>query len=346
MIRFTWRQFRAQAVLTSGALAIAAIVMVVSGLRLAQLYNKTIGTCPSLDSCRWPTGVVSSSFGSLGGGIAAVAFVLPALLGTFWGAPLVAREFETGTYRLAWTQGVARERWLAAKLAVGGLASIGIAGAFGLVAGWWANPHNVVTDGRFVPGQFDVQGIVLAGYAAFAFAAGVAAGVLIRRTLPAMAAGLAAFAGLRVLIGQSVRPHFAAPLHLKIPLTAGGGPKLTPTADGGLVIWIDPPHLQNAWIYSVRAVDRAGHGPANSFLRRACPNLLASGHAPTVHKEVQQSGGMPGCLSRLSAQLHGVVTYQPASRYWLFQGYETAIFAGLAVLLVLVSFWWLRRRLS
>src|SRR4051794_38208070 len=31
---------------------------------------------------------------------------LPLLVGLFWGAPLLAREFETGTYRLAWTQSV------------------------------------------------------------------------------------------------------------------------------------------------------------------------------------------------------------------------------------------------
>jgi len=30
----------------------------------------------------------------------------PALIGMFWGAPLIAREFETGTFRLAWTQDV------------------------------------------------------------------------------------------------------------------------------------------------------------------------------------------------------------------------------------------------
>ena len=34
----------------------------------------------------------------------------------FWGAPLLAREFETGTFRLAWTQSVTRTRWLAVKL--------------------------------------------------------------------------------------------------------------------------------------------------------------------------------------------------------------------------------------
>ena len=53
---------------------------------------------------------------------------VPALLGIFWGAPLVARELETGTYRLAWTQSVTRTRWLAVKVALVGLASVAVAG--------------------------------------------------------------------------------------------------------------------------------------------------------------------------------------------------------------------------
>jgi len=47
-----------------------------------------------------------------------VVLVVPALIGVFWGAPLIARELETGTFRLAWTQSVTRTRWLAVKLGV------------------------------------------------------------------------------------------------------------------------------------------------------------------------------------------------------------------------------------
>ena len=41
---------------------------------------------------------------------------MPALIGAFWGAPLITREFEAGTFRLAWNQSVTRARWLAIKL--------------------------------------------------------------------------------------------------------------------------------------------------------------------------------------------------------------------------------------
>src|SRR5260370_14860711 len=41
---------------------------------------------------------------------------VPALIGMFVGAPVLARELETGTFRYAWTQGFGRWRWTRAKL--------------------------------------------------------------------------------------------------------------------------------------------------------------------------------------------------------------------------------------
>ncbi|HEX3460422.1 MAG TPA: hypothetical protein VHT49_05925 [Acidimicrobiales bacterium] len=35
---------------------------------------------------------------------------------------------------------------------------------------------------------------------------------------------------------------------------------------------------------------------------------------------------------------------QPASRYWAFQWYETAIFVGLDLVLVGLCFWWIQGR--
>jgi hypothetical protein len=52
----------------------------------------------------------------------------------------VARELETGTYRLAWTQSVTRTRWLAVKLGVVGLTSVAVAGLLSLMVTWWSSP--------------------------------------------------------------------------------------------------------------------------------------------------------------------------------------------------------------
>jgi hypothetical protein len=46
---------------------------------------------------------------------------------------------------------------------------------------------------------------------------------------------------------------------------------------------------------------------------------------------------------------HGVfsyITYQPADWFWLFQGMESAIFAILALALLALTVWWVRRRLA
>src|SRR5260370_15870877 len=41
---------------------------------------------------------------------------VPALIGAFAGAPVLARELETGTVRYTWTLGLGRWRWALAKL--------------------------------------------------------------------------------------------------------------------------------------------------------------------------------------------------------------------------------------
>ena len=131
----------------------------------------------------------------------------------FWGAPLVAREFETGTFRLAWTQGVTRTRWLAAKLAIAGAAAIAVAELLSLMVTWWSSPIHKANAGytAFTSGSFH-SGIAPAGYAAFAFALGVTAGLLIRRTLPAMAVTLAIFAAVIIAFPFWVRPHLIPPV--------------------------------------------------------------------------------------------------------------------------------------
>ncbi|HEY6318694.1 MAG TPA: hypothetical protein VI462_12515 [Acidimicrobiia bacterium] len=51
-----------------------------------------------------------------------------------------------------------------------------------------------------------------------------------------------------------------------------------------------------------------------------------------------------GCAQRL--HLHTVLTVQPGVRYWTFQGWETAIFGALALVLVAFSLYWTRRRIT
>jgi len=102
----------------------------------------------------------------------------PAVTGLFWGAPLLARELETGTFALAWSQSVTRARWLAAKLTVGCLAAMAVTEALSLLFAWWAaslgraaglgGSGNSLAMNQFNPLAFVTHGITPLGYAAFA----------------------------------------------------------------------------------------------------------------------------------------------------------------------------------
>lgn len=111
MIWLAWRQFRTQALATLGLFAALAVLVLVTGLHLRHVYDSLGGV-----HCTALSGHDTALADVLGPALLAI----PALLGMFWGAPLVAREFESGTYRLAWTQSVTRRRWLSVRVALVG----------------------------------------------------------------------------------------------------------------------------------------------------------------------------------------------------------------------------------
>lgn len=90
------------------ALAALAVALAVTGPHLVHLYNIS-----GIPTCHTDCGPLTSSFvdqarsGTIGTlrilGIG-IMFAVPAIIGVFWGTPLVARELEGGTYRLAWTR--------------------------------------------------------------------------------------------------------------------------------------------------------------------------------------------------------------------------------------------------
>jgi len=112
--------------------------------------------------------------------------ITPAIIGIFWGAPLIARELETGTYRLAWSQSVTRTRWLTVKLALTGLTAMAVTEALSLMHAWWADPiskaialgggASVFNGNQYSWMTFASHGITPLSYAAFAFTLGTAAG--------------------------------------------------------------------------------------------------------------------------------------------------------------------------
>jgi len=348
MIRLTLRQFRPQALVGVGVLLLAALVLLVTGPHLAHVYNTYVASCRATGSCS--ANPVSHTYQFLRTGLPLFVVAVPALIGVFWGAPLVAHELETGTYRLAWTQSVSRGQWLAIKLAVVGLSSVAIGGVLALMASWWADPVYKVNQDLFAPGTFSTRGLAPFCYAAFAFALGVGAGLIVRKTLPAMAITLVGFVGARLAVTEWLRPHFAAPAHLNLALGTTGRTVAFQQQSSGLTVVPPSVTLPNAWIYSTALRDRSAHTPTLQYLKATCPKVvatLAPQPANVSHPTSQPSPqAFQNCMATISARFHEVVTYQPASRYWRFQGYETAVFAIASLVLIGVSFWWIHRRVS
>ena len=174
MIWLTWRQFRAAAAMMAVALAVLAAVLALTGPGLADDYSTGIAACTQSGGC---SDFVDRFFDDHQGSflaVTAVVLVLPALIGLFWGAPLITRELEAGTHRLVWNQSITRTRWLAVKLGLIGLAAVTAAGLGSLAVTWWSSPIDktaarLPADGA---GVFAARGIVPIAYAAFAFALG------------------------------------------------------------------------------------------------------------------------------------------------------------------------------
>jgi hypothetical protein len=336
VIRFAWLQFRVQAAVAAGALAIIAVVLAVTGSNLFHLYATTVTTCTVHHDCSAATTAFLDTDGPLQIFVDFLLLVVPGLIGMFWGAPLVAREFETGSVRLVWTQGVTRARWLAVKLGLGAFCAIAVTGLLSLMVTWWSSDLDFVRGNVvFDPLGFSVRDIVPVGYAAFAFVLGCAAGLLVRRTLPAMLAALVGLVAVRALVTDWVRPYLFAPLHKIMAITTSSPLGFEEFPAGMRVTARTQGILPNAWVYSNQIVTKAGHPPAQSALNQACPFNQTTGEF-----------NIRTCTANVAARFHELVTYQPRSRFWALQWYEMGIFLGLALVLSAVCFLWIRRPIS
>ena len=308
----TWRQHRPQLLGTAGLLLLVAIAALVTDLPVRAAYHRHV-----LSSCLPPATrsgceLIVSHFRSEFASRAAAArylIVLPALPGLFIGAPLLAREFEHGTFRLAWTQGISRRRWLLSKTLLLTLTTVAAAALLAVLAMWWRQPFDNV-DGRISPVGFDVEGFVVPAYAFFSLAVGVLAGALLRRTIPAMSLAAAAFFAVRLGVEKFLRPHYLAPLHR----TANG---LTQGARA------------RDWVLENRLVDAVGRQIS------AAREDLAILHAQHARVDPQDY--------LLSLGWKRVITFQPDGRFWTFQAIEMGVFVLLGLLAVAASLALVRR---
>ena len=123
MIWLTWRQFRGQAVTAAAALVVFAVLLAATGPHLASLYAASgITGCHGGTPCDTAASHFLSQLADTSPypivyllGIALI-LAAPAIIGIFWGAPLITRKLESRTFTLAWNQSVTRARWLVVKL--------------------------------------------------------------------------------------------------------------------------------------------------------------------------------------------------------------------------------------
>lgn len=219
-----WRQHRQQAFFGLATFALISLVLVLTGSHMHTVFRSSgLGHCLATRShadCGDLEGAFESRYATLRQ-LVPFFMVLPALLGIFWGAPLIAREVEQGTHLFAWTQGVTRLRWLGSKLFALLALTLLLTTAYALLISWWLTPLDRSTGDRFQLGIFDQQGIVPVAYALFALALGIAAGAVLKKTMPAMAATLVGFVGLRLIVAGIARRHFVSPVTKKyVPLPA------------------------------------------------------------------------------------------------------------------------------
>jgi ABC-type transport system involved in multi-copper enzyme maturation permease subunit len=336
MIWLTWRQFRAQAITALAILAAAAIYFLMSGLPMHHTYTTDLASCTPLNNCDNVLNEFSRTYETAFQLTQLLVIAAPALIGIFWGAPLIGRELETGTDQLAWNQTVTRTRWLAVKLTGLGIASIATAGLLSYLLTWWAGPLDQISGNRFGVMTFSSRDIVPLAYAAFAFALGTTAGLLLRRTLPAMALTLAVFIGIQILVPAVIRPHLLSSTTNTFSINETTTRQSHGVWGRNMNFHFDLPIPEDAWVISNPPVEDSSGNVVN------IQNYPDCFPGPSATKPVFDVARIGSCLAKYD--LHETVTYQPASHYWPLQWIETGIFLGLAGALSGTCFWWIRRR--
>jgi hypothetical protein len=343
MIWLSWRQFRIQAAAAGLAAIAVTVVLAITGPRLADLARRSTDIFDLLtrtDRFLFYAGIV-------------LLAVAPAVIGAFWGAPMVARELETGTHRLVWNQTVTRSRWLATRLGLTVGAAALAMGAMTVAVTWWSGPLDGAVSNtrgglpaRLTPVSFGMRGLVPVAYTVFAIVLGVALGIVVRRSLPAMALTLAVVAFVQIASPLWIRPHLVPPVTVNVSLTERRLDSISLAGGSGPVSIALSTGNRRDWILSNTTVDAAGHEAHLPAWFTGCLPSPSPTPAPIVDGPVQ-ARPVDTCLARLTGEGYRQrIVYQPADHFWRLQAAEAALFLLLSGLLTAFCFWFTRTRLS
>jgi ABC-type transport system involved in multi-copper enzyme maturation permease subunit len=315
----TWRQHRFALLGVATLLGGFALLMIIHGAAMHGDYHRLgLNSCGSItgDNCQAPIAIFQHRYQSIADFLPVLLTFAPALIGAFVGAPLVARELETGTFRFAWTQATDRARWTIVKLTLLGVVLAGLALAFSALYGWWFEPWEPLL-GRIQSGKsYEVEGVVFAARTVFAFTLGALLGAVIRRTLTAMAATLAVWVGVVFSSAIYVRPHIQAPV-------------VAPDSSRKFV--------RTDWTISNWTQDASGHHLSTAQLDALTQQAQA---------EALRSADPRLAFDQWFIQ-RGYSTwskYQPNLRFWHFQLIEGSAYLLLTLMLAAATVWWVRRR--
>jgi hypothetical protein len=318
MTWLTWRQHRTETLAIGLVVAAMAVVLLTLGLPMHGMFARDIAGClapPFPETCGDARTLFLQRYGGATAYLALLSAV-PFAIGGFLGAPLIARELESGTLQLAWTQAVARKRWLAVKLSTLAAVTVLLSSGASAVVTWFRRPLDTLY-GPFGPGGFDVEGLMPPAYALFAFALATAAGVILRRSLPALAVALVVFVVARVAVATWWRPSYLPPRVLVDPV---------PDNPSGIQLGGTD---RTDWVLEQGFADATGRH-------------LTQTEVDDLFTAARDAGmSIPVYLHD-----HGMqrwVSYHPADRLWTFQYIEAAIFVGLAAAALAVGIWRIRR---
>jgi hypothetical protein len=318
----TWRQHRTALTGVAALLGALMLLLWIAGLQVHHAYSAAVACQPANSAiCSDLFTIFSVRDGFLANGFLLQA--VPGLIGAFVGAPLLARELETGTFRYAWTQGVGRIRWALGKLVLLAIGVTVATGLFSLVSTWYYQPYfaasNPLPQPPLAPALFDVRGVAFPAWTLAAFAIGALAGMLIRRAVPAIAVTLAVYAGLVLAAGGLLRKHYLTPLltsSLNVPGTAWITGQWWTTTKSGQFAWAGRPPIS-----ILNSVTCSNNGPPNGK-----PTTLSLQQCMVQHGYTQWT------------------SYQPAGRFWAFQWIEAGWLVALSALLIVVTVWLVRCR--
>lgn len=315
-----WRRYRITLVGVLVVVALLAVDLVYSGHQIRTAYAQLMACTPADSArCRFLDGEFQNRFGNPGF-LGPVLLFLPGLLGVFAGAPIIARELESGTFRYAWTQGVGRTRWAVALLVPGAVGGAAIVGAFGMLVSWQREPLIDYGIGdRLQPAVFSSTGVAAAAWTLMAFALGTLAGVLWRRVVPALATAFAAWFGLAFVAAEQLRNRYLPALHT--------------------TSLHEPRHALVISQWWTRGGVRVDNAEVNRILESY--GAQVSDHSVKVHVS---PGGVDPIQALVQQGYRQVTAYQPDSRYWTFQWIESGGLVVLSLALLGLTLWLLRRR--